>query len=72
VAALVRYRGPLAVLLAGQDEVVPAALGRRLHEGHGAGPKRLWVDERATHNTLDWSADAPRWSEIAAFLAEAR
>src|SRR5690606_26402997 len=40
--ALQGYGGPLAVLLAGRDEIIPAALGRKLHDGYD-GPKQLWV-----------------------------
>jgi hypothetical protein len=68
--ALKAYRGPLAVLLAERDEVIPAPLGRTLFDGY-AGPKRLWLDEGATHNTLDFDPRRPMWQDIAMFL-EAR
>jgi uncharacterized protein len=59
------YRGPVAVLLAGRDEVVPNELGRSLFDGY-QGPKRLWVDEQATHNSV---CDQPPefWSEVVEF-----
>ncbi|MBP7829225.1 MAG: alpha/beta fold hydrolase [Kiritimatiellae bacterium] len=68
---LKRYAGPVAVLLAGRDEVVPAAIGRRLFDGY-AGPKRLWVQEEAGHNTLDYDPRAEWWHEVAGFLTEKR
>jgi hypothetical protein len=61
--ALPRYGGPAAFLVAGRDEVVFADLGRALFEAY-PGPKRLWEDERAGHNTLDWSPGLPRWREM--------
>lgn len=61
------YRGPLAVLLAGQDEVVPARLGQALYDGY-TGPKRLWVQAEQTHNTLDLDRDNPWWDELHDFL----
>lgn len=64
---LKRYAGPVAVLLAGRDEVIPAAIGRRLFEGY-AGPKRLWVQEEAGHNSLDYDPRAGWWREVAGFL----
>ena len=67
VAALRAYRRPLAMLIAGRDEVVTAAQGRVLYENY-AGPKRLWVEEDATHNTVDFDPAAPWWREVSNFL----
>lgn len=65
--ALKRYRGRVAFLLTGQDEVVPLRLGRRLYDGY-AGPKRLWIQEDVMHNTIDYSPGAGWWREISGFL----
>jgi pimeloyl-ACP methyl ester carboxylesterase len=65
--ALARYDGRVGVLLAGQDDVVPTDLGRRLYEGY-EGPKRLWVQEEAGHNNLDYDPDSPFWEELTGFL----
>ena len=67
VAALTGYRGPLAILLAGQDEIIPADIGQRLFDAYD-GPKRLWVQEAATHNTLDYSPDLRWWEDVTEFL----
>lgn len=69
--ALPRYPGPVAFVVAGRDEVVFADLGLALHEARG-GAKRLWVDERATHNTIDWSPRADVWREVVEFVAGTR
>ncbi|MFN8012780.1 MAG: hypothetical protein U0P81_15530 [Holophagaceae bacterium] len=61
---------PLAVMVAERDEVIPAALGRRLFTDH-AGPKRLWTAPGAGHNTWDPSPGNPLWREASAFLHEA-
>jgi pimeloyl-ACP methyl ester carboxylesterase len=66
--ALLRYGGPVAFLVAGRDEVVFPDLGRALFEAQ-PGPKRLWLDERATHNGLDWRPGLPRWREMIEFVA---
>lgn len=66
-AALRHYRGPVAVVLAQHDEVVPAKLGRRLFDGY-AGPKRLWIDRGAGHNSVGWGAGNSFWREVADFL----
>jgi pimeloyl-ACP methyl ester carboxylesterase len=68
-AALRSFTGPAAFLIASEDEVVTAAQGRLLFEGY-AGPKRLWV-KVGTHNTLDFSPDAPWWREVSDFLLAA-
>ncbi|MDQ3621666.1 MAG: alpha/beta hydrolase [Verrucomicrobiota bacterium] len=70
VAALKTFHRPLAVLVAGQDEVLTAAQGHLIFEEY-AGPKRLWVDETASHNTIEHSIDTPWRREISAFLLDA-
>jgi pimeloyl-ACP methyl ester carboxylesterase len=71
VKGLGNYRGPMAVLLAGSDEIIPAEFGRRLFDTYD-GPKRLWVQETATHNTLDYNPEMPWWDEVTDFLLQHR
>ena len=59
------YHGRLAVLLAGQDEVVPNKFGKRLFEAYG-GPKKVWEIPRAGHNDLP-NVPAAWWKELLAF-----
>ena len=65
--ALKKYRGPLAVLLAGKDRVVPAKEGRHLYESY-CGPKRLWIQPEADHNDLDVTPEAPWWAEVRSYF----
>jgi pimeloyl-ACP methyl ester carboxylesterase len=65
VAALREYHGPVAFVLAEDDQIVPPALGIKLYETY-SGPKRLWIQEGADHNTLDY--DPGRWAEVFAFI----
>jgi hypothetical protein len=67
IAALEAYRGPVAVLIASEDEVVTAAQGRALFESC-AGPKRLWIETGASHNTIDFSRGAAWWRGVSAWL----
>lgn len=67
LAALQRYRGPVAVIVAGRDEIVPAELGRRLHDAY-SGPKRLWEQPGAGHNSLDYRPEAAWWTDVSEFL----
>ncbi len=69
VRALQDYSGPVAVLLAGRDEVIPVDLGKKLYESY-TGPKWLRVQEDRGHNTLDLAPAAPWWRELGAFLRE--
>jgi pimeloyl-ACP methyl ester carboxylesterase len=66
--ALPRYGGPAAFLVAEADEVTFADLGEALHAAY-PGPKRLWVERFAGHNSLDWSARQPRWREMVEFVS---
>lgn len=69
-AALQRFGGPVAVLIAEEDEVVTAAQGLRLFESY-TGPKRLWTLRGARHNEIDFSPAAPWWREVSDFLRAA-
>lgn len=60
------YQGPLAVLLAAKDEVVPSRLGRKLFDDY-AGPKKVWISDTATHNTAG-DLDEQKWREVFGFL----
>jgi pimeloyl-ACP methyl ester carboxylesterase len=70
-AALARYRGPVAFLVAGSDEVVFADLGRALFAAYG-GPKRLWVQEGRGHNEVRYDRRDPMWREIVEGLLAGR
>jgi pimeloyl-ACP methyl ester carboxylesterase len=63
------YRGPVALLVAGRDEVVGAEQGHRLARGC-PGPVRVWEVPGATHNGLPRAPGRPPWSEALAFLRE--
>lgn len=71
VAALESYRGPIAVLFAGHDEVIPLRQGEELFASY-AGPKRRWIQSQATHNSVDFAVASPWWAEVSDFLLEKR
>lgn len=62
---LCTYPGPLAVLVAGHDTVIPARFGRRLYDGF-AGPKRLWEFPEGNHGTV-MVQPVEVWKEILDF-----
>ena len=67
VANLDAYQGPVAVVMAGQDEIIPNRLTRHLYETLSE-PKRLWTFPDAGHNSWPSNADAPWWKEMMTFL----
>jgi pimeloyl-ACP methyl ester carboxylesterase len=69
--ALSHYRGPVAFLLAGSDEIIPTALGEQLYAAY-PGPKWLRVEPGAGHNTLSFYPGAGWWREVTDFLTTKR
>jgi hypothetical protein len=60
------YHGPVAMLVAGRDTVVPERFGRRLYDGY-QGPKRLWEFPAGDHGTV--MLQPPEiWKQIFDFL----
>lgn len=69
VEPLENYAGPVAVILAERDAVVPPPIGHRLYESYD-GPKRLWIQKGRGHNTLNYDPTLPWWTEVVDFLRE--
>jgi hypothetical protein len=64
-AWLAQYRGPLKVVLAGNDHVIPSRFGQRLFDSY-AGPKELQVVPGAGHNDVA-DQSATWWKTVFAF-----
>lgn len=62
------YEGNIAVVLAGEDEVVPVRHGTKLYEALPTG-KKLWVFEGARHNEMPVAAGLPWWEEVVAHIS---
>ena len=60
------YHGPVGVLVAGEDQVVPEKFGRRLYD-HYTGPKRLWEFPLDDHGTVMFRLPNV-WQPIITFL----
>jgi pimeloyl-ACP methyl ester carboxylesterase len=64
------YRGPVKIVLAGADEIIPVESGRRLFEGY-PGPKNLQIIPGARHN--DIAEQSPEWwKEVFSFWQQNR
>ncbi len=61
-----RIAKPALFIIAGADEIIPAASSRRLYDAWG-GPKTWHVVGREGHNTVDF--DPAYWKTMASFLA---
>jgi pimeloyl-ACP methyl ester carboxylesterase len=68
LTALKQSNTPVAVLIAGCDEVVGCQEGERLFTSLGDRPKRRWFFPQARHNTLEFHPGAAWWSEVSKFL----
>ena len=67
VANLADYRGPVAVVMAGRDEIIPNRLTRRLYDTLRQ-PKRLWTFPKAGHNSWPSGPHESWWGEMVNFL----
>jgi len=63
------YRGPVAIIVAGRDTIVPARFGRQLHDGY-QGPKLLITAENADHNDLLHLLPESAWAQALSFLLD--
>lgn len=52
------YRGPVKMVLAERDEIIPPKFGQRLFDSYG-GPKQLQIIPGATHNEV--AEQSPEW-----------
>lgn len=59
------YRGPVAIQVGGNDNIVPEKFGRRLFDGY-AGPKRLWEIPDGDHEAIYSQGDI-FWREVMGF-----
>jgi hypothetical protein len=59
------YRGPVKIVLAGADEIIPVESGRRLFEGY-QGPKTIQIVPGAHHNDIAGQSPA-WWQEVFSF-----
>jgi hypothetical protein len=66
-AHLAAYPRRVGIVVAGQDEIIPAALGRRLYEELTDG-KRLWILPEASHNDWPGQVTSDDWQEWTAHL----
>lgn len=66
-ANLSKYPGPVAVLIAERDEIIPVSHSQRLYEAL-PDPKRRWIFPGAGHNSWPVNPLAPWWDEVLDWL----
>jgi pimeloyl-ACP methyl ester carboxylesterase len=69
-ANLKAFAGPLAILMAENDSVVPARFGKRLYESYQGGPKLHYIQQGRDHNTLDLLSSHPFWKQAFELLGK--
>jgi len=69
VKSLQTFNGPIFVLLAGNDEVVPTRYGEALYNAYD-GPKEIMVIEGAGHNTVLNATTAAEWRRLISFFQD--
>lgn len=67
VSKLRDFQGPIAVLLAGQDEVIPNRRTMALYNALSE-RKKLWRFENSGHNSLPFESWRPWWQEAMRFI----
>lgn len=67
VANLEEYKGPVAVIMAKRDEIIPNRLTERFYELLPQ-PKRRWIFENAGHNDWPNRPELGWWDEVMDFL----
>lgn len=70
IGNLNRWGGPVAVLIAARDEIIPAAHGERLFNALN-GVKRRWDFASSGHNDWPVAPDEAWWDEVLAYLEAA-
>lgn len=67
ISNLKPFSGPVAVLMAGRDKVIPNRLTLTLYRSISS-PKRLWTFENARHNSWPIDPALGWWNEVAEFI----
>ena len=63
------FEGNVAVILAGNDEVVPVQHGKMLYDSITT-KKKLWVIEDTKHNEMPIGAELHWWREVVEFISQ--
>jgi alpha-beta hydrolase superfamily lysophospholipase len=68
ISNLRRFQGPVAVIMAGQDEIIPNRLTKNLYKSLST-RKKMWIFADARHNTWPTQADLEWWREVLDFIS---
>jgi uncharacterized protein len=64
-----QFHGPVSIMVAANDTIVPAIFGEKLHDDY-TGPKQIIRVDRADHNDLLHHADPLTWQNALRFALE--
>lgn len=71
IAYLKSFTGPVSVIGAEHDEILPIKHARALYESLGT-RKRMWTLKGAGHNNWPMAVDIPKWREFMDFVGEGK
>jgi pimeloyl-ACP methyl ester carboxylesterase len=54
---LAHYTGPVTIIDAGKDQIIPNRLGQKLYDGIPSAQKKITIIENVDHNTIYQSKD---------------
>lgn len=70
LANLSRFRGRIAIVGAGQDEIIPIRHARNLHRSLASPSVKMWEIEGAGHNDWPMLVGSEWWKGVAAFVVK--
>lgn len=63
------FKGNIAVILAGNDEIIPVQHGKKLYDSIIV-KKKLWLFKDASHNEMPVEAGLDWWKEVITFISQ--
>jgi len=65
---LVKYNGPLFIIHAQMDDIIPLEEGELMHEKSGSSQKEIWIIEHANHNNIMMYTHQEYFEKIKRFI----
>jgi pimeloyl-ACP methyl ester carboxylesterase len=64
------FKGRIAVVGAGRDEVIPLAHARKLYDSLAGSARRMWIMQGAGHNDWPMHVNSTWWMEIMDYVSK--
>ena len=70
IGNLSSFKGRIAVVGAGRDEVIPLAHARKLYDSLPGSARRMWIMQGAGHNDWSMHVNSTWWKEIMDYVSK--